>query len=162
MIQFLIYLKDSSEFEGRIHFIEKGKRIYQIQRPESLLEFIRQKKEELETQEKLAKDLIKNIANELVTNAGVYKWTMVTPSTVATVTHNAILSTTTSFGKTFYLKISRPVTLGTGGNPDTYPITYVNFSIGTSYDTTAQDLTAGTASPPSKLSWYDDENKVRY
>jgi len=102
------------------------------------------------------KDLIKNIANELVTNAGVYKWTMVTPSTVATVTHNAILSTTTSFGKTFYLKISRPVTLGTGGNPDTYPITYVNFSIGTSYDTTAQDLTAGTASPPSKLSWYDD------
>lgn len=41
--------------------IEKGKRIYQIQKPESLIDFIRMKKSELDEEERIANDLIKEI-----------------------------------------------------------------------------------------------------
>ncbi len=43
--------------------IEGGKRVYQIQKPESLIEFIKKKKDELEEQEKIAKELAKNVGN---------------------------------------------------------------------------------------------------
>jgi len=44
--------------------IEKGKRVYQIQKPGSIIEFIKKKKDELNEQEKLAKELVKNIENK--------------------------------------------------------------------------------------------------
>ncbi len=41
--------------------IKNKKRVYQIQKPESIIEFIKKKKDELEEQEKIAKELVKNI-----------------------------------------------------------------------------------------------------
>jgi sugar-specific transcriptional regulator TrmB len=41
--------------------IEKGKRVYQIQKPDSLIDFIKQKKSELDEQEKIANELIKEV-----------------------------------------------------------------------------------------------------
>jgi hypothetical protein len=101
------------------------------------------------------KDLIKNLASELTVKPELaYQWTLVHPASVDTITNKAILSTTTTFGETFYLKISRPET-GVAPNV-TVPITYVNMAIGTEYDSTAQDLVAGKVSNASKLSWYHD------
>jgi sugar-specific transcriptional regulator TrmB len=41
--------------------IENRKRVYQIQKPESIIEFIKKKKDELDEQEEIAKELVKNI-----------------------------------------------------------------------------------------------------
>lgn len=41
--------------------IEKGKRIYQLESPNSFLEYINNKKDELKTQEKLAKEIIEEV-----------------------------------------------------------------------------------------------------
>ena len=41
--------------------IENGKRIYQLQKPESLLELIKKKKIDLEEQEKIAKELVEDV-----------------------------------------------------------------------------------------------------
>jgi sugar-specific transcriptional regulator TrmB len=46
--------------------IENGKRIYQIQKPESLIDFIRKKKSDLDEQEKIASDLIKEIEKKKI------------------------------------------------------------------------------------------------
>jgi hypothetical protein len=98
------------------------------------------------------KDLIKNIATEMTANAGDYKWTLVSPSSAATITDEAVLSTATSFGKTFYLRIFRAAaTEGAAA-----PITYVNMQIGTQFDAGTGTFPEGTASPASKLSWYRD------
>ncbi|HLC54500.1 MAG TPA: helix-turn-helix domain-containing protein [Candidatus Nanoarchaeia archaeon] len=50
--------------------VEGGKRIYQIQKPESFIEFIEKKKHELEEQSKIAKELAKNVENmkKIITN----------------------------------------------------------------------------------------------
>jgi sugar-specific transcriptional regulator TrmB len=48
--------------------IENKKRVYQIQKPESILELIKKKKNELDEQEKIAKELIKKIENKKSTN----------------------------------------------------------------------------------------------
>ncbi|MFH1802948.1 MAG: helix-turn-helix domain-containing protein [archaeon] len=44
--------------------IEGKKRVYQIQKPESIIEFIKKKKDELEDQEKIARELVKNIESK--------------------------------------------------------------------------------------------------
>ncbi len=41
--------------------IERNKRIYQLQNPESLVEFVQKKKSEIEQQEQIAKQLVKNV-----------------------------------------------------------------------------------------------------
>ena len=41
--------------------IDGGKRVYQLQKPESLVEFVQKKKAELEKQENLAKQLVKDV-----------------------------------------------------------------------------------------------------
>lgn len=41
--------------------VENKKRVYQIQKPESIIEFIKKKKDELDEQEEIAKELVKNI-----------------------------------------------------------------------------------------------------
>lgn len=101
------------------------------------------------------KDIIKTLAVELSNKAGEYKWKMVLPTTTDTVDHSAILSTTTSFGKTFYLKIYRDVK--TVGEEKQFSITSLNMVISNEYDTVKTDIKAGTESPVGKLSWYYDD-----
>ncbi|ASU00069.1 hypothetical protein PBI_PBS1_247 [Bacillus phage PBS1] len=102
-------------------------------------------------------DLIKNVANEFVTKAGTeYAWTLESPSAISNVTNKVILSTTTSFGKTFYLKIFRPETTD-ANNVVSVPLTYVNMAIGTEFNAETEDLVEGKVSPVTKLSWYKDD-----
>jgi len=100
------------------------------------------------------KDFVKNIANELVTNAGDnYKWTQEFPTSGTEIVDKVILSTTTSYSKTFYLKIERPAPVA----PATKQICFVNLSIGTTLNTAKDDFVDNTESPKGKLSWYTDD-----
>ncbi|MBC2580003.1 hypothetical protein [Clostridium sp. DJ247] len=55
------------------------------------------------------KDLIKNICIEVTQNAGdLYKWNLVYPADINSITDRAIVSTTTSYGYTFYTKFRKP------------------------------------------------------
>lgn len=53
------------------------------------------------------KDFIKNICTEITQNAGIYKWELVYPD-IDNITDKAIISTTTSYGYTFYTKFKKP------------------------------------------------------
>jgi hypothetical protein len=99
------------------------------------------------------KNLVKTLVDELTVKADTYKWTLVSPSAIGSVVDSAVLSTSTSFGKVFYLKISRPEA-GTSG---TAPITYLNLQVGPEYDAGTESFPEGTASPVAKLSWYADD-----
>jgi hypothetical protein len=79
---------------------------------------------------------------------------MVEPTNADSVEDTAILSTTTTQGKTFYLKIHRPLKSGVGSDR---VITYLEMNIGTEYDPMTKDLVAGKVSPTTKLSWYKDD-----
>ena len=107
-------------------------------------------------------DIIKTLATEMTVNAVTgnglegaitQAWTLVEPIDVASITNRAVLSTTTSFSKTFYLEISRPVVVETS----VYPLTYLNMAIGTEWDITTKVLTVGKVSPATKVSWYHDD-----
>jgi hypothetical protein len=105
------------------------------------------------------KDVIKTLVKEIVTNAGLeYGWTLVHPATPDAVNHRAVLSTTTSFNKTFYLEINRPVTPAVPpATVDTFPLSYINMGIGTEWDDVNETLVDGTDSPVTKVSWYFDD-----
>jgi len=101
-------------------------------------------------------DIIKTLVKELVESASAeYAWKLVTPTTVDKAVHSAILSTTTTFNETFYLKISRPVT-GAGTPSESFPLTYLELAVGTEYDVATTDLKPGKVSPSTKFSWYHD------
>lgn len=57
------------------------------------------------------KNLIKALATEVTQNAGTYKWDLVYPETTATITNFALLKATTSFAKSFYVRLERTTTV---------------------------------------------------
>lgn len=99
-------------------------------------------------------DFIKSLVDEITNKAGDnYKWTVTYPTgEITSSTNKVILSTTTNYGKTFYLKIFREINAEDG----TYPISFIKMAIGTELNITSDDLADGKISPVVKLSWYRD------
>ena len=100
--------------------------------------------------------IVKKLATEFTETATAldptYGWTMVEPTTAGAVVDKFIMSTTTSKGKTFYVKIERPITTA----PDRSLIGLV-VSYGKEYDVTLKDIKTDKISPETHLSWYKDE-----
>lgn len=57
------------------------------------------------------KDIIKNLTKEITTNAGIYKWDLVYPTTVEEIKNFSLIKATTSYGKDFYVRFERTAAL---------------------------------------------------
>lgn len=109
------------------------------------------------------KDVIKQMAKEMTVNAvagnGItgatsQAWELIFPTDIETITNRAVLKTTTTFNKTFYFEMSRPIT---AGDETAFPLTYLNLAVGTEWNDTDSIIPAGSISPVTKFSWYMDD-----
>jgi hypothetical protein len=57
------------------------------------------------------RDIIKNLTKEITTNAGIYKWDLVYPTTVEEIKNFSLIKATTSYGKDFYVRFERTAAL---------------------------------------------------
>lgn len=88
--------------------------------------------------------LLKALATEITSNAGDYKWTLVNPATLDSISNLIILSATTSYGSTFYVKMQRA----------TGVINSVTVQVGTKLNADSTDLDDTLSSVPAKFAWY--------
>lgn len=71
-------------------------------------------------------NFVQDITKEITDKSGIYKWNLVYPTTLENIKNKAIISTTTTYNKTFYMQIERPVNVD-----GTKPLNYVEMCIGT-------------------------------
>lgn len=57
------------------------------------------------------KNLIQSLSNEITQNAGDYKWELTYPATIAEITNFSLLKATTSYAKSFYVRLERATTV---------------------------------------------------
>ncbi|MCB2300404.1 hypothetical protein [Clostridium tagluense] len=57
------------------------------------------------------KDIIKNITKQITADAGVYKWTLVYPTTIDAIKDFSLVKATTSYAKDFYIRFERTAAL---------------------------------------------------
>lgn len=95
------------------------------------------------------KEFIKTLATEL-TSPSEHKWTLKHPATAGEITDLAILETTTSFSKKFFLKVEREA--GT--------LNHVFMSIGTELNENGTDFAEQKHSTKSKFTWYKNNKDL--
>lgn len=108
-----------------------------------------------------AQDIIKGIVKEITTNAGVYNWTLISPTTVDEITDYGLIKATTSYTEEFYVRFERPTSEVNNRNhfymtigKDIYETTKTVNINGTPTEIQVQDLVESTCSLPTRLSWY--------
>lgn len=93
-------------------------------------------------------EVVKAIAIDL-TLASSNKWDIEFPTSVGSINDVAILSTNTTFGRRFFLKIERP----------TGSLNHVLLTIGSSINSARDDL-EGFTNEPARFAWYRLTNEV--
>jgi hypothetical protein len=94
-------------------------------------------------------EIVKGMATDL-SNASENGWELSHPTKISEVTDVAILKTTTSFSKEFYLKIEKP-----SGS-----MNHMMLSIGTKLNDEGSDLAADKKSTAARFAWYRENSSL--